>query len=77
MTVKSGSRLFKVSEQKLSSIQLLKQAREALVDSDAPHLDARWILAHVLERDHRDAELRSELWLGAEEARLLDRKSVV
>ncbi len=72
MIVKSGSRLFKVSEQKLSSIKLLKQAQESLVDSDAPHLDARWILAHVLERDHRDAALRSELWLGTEEVRLFD-----
>ena len=72
MIARNGSRRFKVSDQKISSSLLLKQAQKKLAASDAPHLDARWLLAHVLEIDHRDASLRSELWLTAKEAGRFD-----
>jgi len=67
-TAKSGFRHSEVSVQKVSSRTLLKEAQEKLPDSDAPHLDARWLLAHVLGVDHGDASLRSEQWIDEQEA---------
>lgn len=68
-----------MSDQKSSSIPLLKQAESLLAQSDAPHLDSRWLLAHVLKLDHRDPSLRSELWLTKNQMEqfhaLLERRS--
>ncbi len=59
MTAKSG---FRGSEMggTVSSLDLLRQGSLLLPHSDAPQLDARWILAHVLNLDHRDSKLRVE-----------------
>ena len=64
MTAKSG---FRGSEMAASdsSLGLLRDATTRLQNSDAPKLDARWILAHVLRLDHRDARLRTDLPLTA------------
>ena len=43
-----------------SSLDLIRRACQRLDRSDAPHLDARWILAKVLDVDHRDASLHHD-----------------
>ena len=43
-----------------SSLDLIRRACQRLDRSDAPHLDARWILAKVLDVDHRDASLHRD-----------------
>ena len=78
MTAKSG---FRGSEMggTVSSLDLLRQASLRLPHSDAPQLDARWILAHVLNLDHRDPKLRAECSLTADQAQqfmeLTDRRA--
>ncbi|MGE4618838.1 MAG: peptide chain release factor N(5)-glutamine methyltransferase [Planctomycetota bacterium] len=53
-----------------SSLALMRAAKTKLSNSDAPDLDARWLLAHVLGIDHRDAALRWDRTLTTEEAQL-------
>lgn len=67
MTAKSGCRGSEMSAS-VSSLGLLRDAITRLQNSDAPQLDARWILAHVLRLDHRDAQLRTDLLLTASQA---------
>jgi len=43
-----------------NSRTLIQQAIAELTDSDAPDLDARWLLAHLLQIDHRDPRLRQD-----------------
>ncbi|OUU21906.1 MAG: protein-(glutamine-N5) methyltransferase, release factor-specific [Planctomycetia bacterium TMED53] len=43
-----------------TSRQLIQQAITDLTESDAPDLDGRWLLAHLLQIDHRDPKLRQD-----------------
>ncbi|MGE4633571.1 MAG: peptide chain release factor N(5)-glutamine methyltransferase [Planctomycetota bacterium] len=57
----------------------MREAESRLGTSDAPDLDVRWLLAHVLEVDHREASLRSDRWISAADAQrfhiLLERRA--
>ena len=66
MIAKSGSRGSEVGDS-ASSLDLLRQVSQRLQHSDAPQLDALWILAQVLELDHRDPKLRSDLEMTTEQ----------
>ena len=44
-----------------SSLDLIQQAILDLPESDAPHLDARWLLAALLDVPHNDPSLRTDL----------------
>jgi release factor glutamine methyltransferase len=70
MTVKNGFRRSEVSANESSSLALMSAAQTKLSNSDAPDLDVRWLLAHVLGIDHRDASLRFDHTLTTEEAQL-------
>lgn len=48
-------------ESMASSRDLIQQAIRQLPDADAPELDARWLLAHLLQIDHRDSQLHQDL----------------
>ena len=78
MTAKSGCRGSEMSAL-VSSLGLLRNAAIRLGNSDAPKLDARWILAHVLRLDHRDAQLRIDQMMTASQVdefeRLILRRS--
>jgi release factor glutamine methyltransferase len=50
----------------------MQKAEQKLSGSDAPELDGRWLLAHVLEVDYRDPALRSDQWISATDAECFD-----
>ena len=59
MTGKSASRRFDRGSM-ANSRNLIQQAIADLPNSDAPDLDARWLLAHLLQIDHRDPQLHRD-----------------
>ena len=55
-------------ESMASSRDLIQQAILQLPDADAPELDARWLLAHLLQIDHRDPQLHQDFPIADEVA---------
>ena len=49
-----------------SSRDLIQKAIQQLPDADAPDLDARWLLAHLLQIDHRDPQLHQDFQVADE-----------
>ena len=75
MTGKSASRRFDRGSM-ANSRNLIQQAIADLPNSDAPDLDARWLLAHLLQIDHRDPQLHRDFPITEEIAESF-RRSVV
>ena len=75
MTGKSASRRFDRGSM-ANSRNLIQQAIADLPNSDAPDLDARWLLAHLLQIDHRDPQLHRDFPITEEIAESF-RRSVI